>query len=169
MRLILSKLHKVFSYFSVWADIQFLFSLSECFGISVHHRAFQLKQTLLSLCIASSGGMYITYVRPRELYVSYLDYTFKGYELMMMDFFGHHVLLLYFIFVVMRPYRHMLRERPSFSPYVCTPPFLYFMSGMPFDELYGLNHVDLFMIIPFGFLIYRCILTIYERMWHEKV
>jgi len=158
MKICFSKLYKMFSYFSIWADIQFVFTLHTSFGMSFQHRLFDLKKTLFSLCLASVGGSYITYVYPRSIYVSYLDHTFQDTSLMILDMVGHHSILLYFIVVVMRPYRYMLHRQPTFSPYIFAFPFLYFAGGLPYEELYGLRAIDLMVVFPLSLGLYASIL-----------
>lgn len=158
MKLCFSKLYKMFSYFSIWADIQFVFTLHTSFGMSTQHRLFDLKKTLFSLCLASVGGSYITYVYPRTIYLSYLDHTFHNTSLIILDIVGHHSILLYFIVVVMGPYRHMLHRQPTISPYIFTLPFLYFAGGLPYEDLYGLRTIDLMVVFPLSVGLYVTIL-----------
>lgn len=159
MYLSILRLYEMFSYFSVWADIQFLLCMTDLFGVSIQHRPFELQRTFLCLIIASVGGAYITYLHPRQLYVGYLDHTFKDTNLIMMDMLGHHFLTCYFFLIVMRPYEKLLIHQPKFSPFIFMLPFLYFMSGLPYDELYGLRTIDLMIFMPFAILIYYMMMT----------
>lgn len=154
MRLCLNKLYKMFSYFSVWADIQLLIT-----SVMPHHRKIhEIHPTLLSLCIASTGGLYITYARPQSIYVEYLDHTFEGIPLKMMDFLGHHLLLIYFVMVEMRPFSRIIQLRPLFAPSTLLLPFLYAVSEIPYLHMYGLDLSDLMIIIPCAFVLYVTLL-----------
>lgn len=165
MKLRLLELHKIFSYFSIWADLQFLFTLFPWTGVSPVHRLYEMKKTLLCLCMASVGGAYITYIRPGQIYVSYLDHTFENTSIVMMDFLGHQLLLMYFVFVTMRPYRFMLGNVSTFSLYNFTLPVLYFMAGLPYQELYGLTTLDAILISGLSVAYYYTILKYYNSIY----
>ena len=165
MNLRLLELHKMFSYFSIWADLQFLFTLFPWTGVSPGHRLYEMKKTLLCLCMASTGGAYITYIRPQKIYVSYLDHTFENTSLVLMDFLGHQLLLTYFVLVTMRPYRFVLENVPTFSVYNFSLPVLYFMAGFPYQELYGLTTLDAILISGMSVTYYHTILTYYHSIY----
>jgi len=137
MRLRWKKTYQAFFYYSVWADLMLCYTL----WTGKHHR---WTQTML--CGASAGGLYLTYVRPRRLYVAYLDHVFEGKGLMFLDLVGHHLPLL--LFSNGSPPLRLDFFLPSLWI-----PLLYIMV-CPYPTLYGISLKDLFPIFGMYAILY---------------
>lgn len=161
MRLCFDQLYMMFSYFSVWTDMQFLLFQLESSPILRRHL---MPSTFLCLCISSVGGLYITHVRPRRLHVPYLDHTFEGLSLCLMDVLGHHLLLLYFFFVDMKPLMYKRRHAPTLSLRTLFLPFCYFMAELPHHQLYGLSTMDMTIIAFLSLVLHHTLLVHYDAV-----
>lgn len=153
MILRLHLLHRMFTYLSIWADVQTAMVLLPSLGMSFAHRIHETKRTLFALCVCSCGGLYNAYIRPRTMYVSYLDHTFDGWKLCALDMIGHQLLLFcFYTFHVFR-HRYLLSTSPTFAFHILWMPMLYVLS-MPFHELYGFSWIDVMLVACLSVLVY---------------
>lgn len=158
----------MFTYFSVWTDVKMAMTLCPSLGMSaLDHRLYETKATLYALCVCSVGGLYVTHVHPRHLYVSYLDHRFDGLVLTCLDFLGHHLLLGYFYWYHVLPYRGVLTAYPSFTFHILWMPLLYILC-MPYDRLYGFRTQEVVYVSCLSLLMYVALLSLIHSLPPES-
>jgi hypothetical protein len=126
---------EVFSYYSSWAILFFF--------IPFQSRIFQLMRFHM-LLHASLGGAYISYLYPRILHVSYMNIILDGFLLQSIDFFAHH---LFLIFAMMN--NHIPRVCTWIDLWIVNTPMLIYLFNFNIGYRYGLRMIDIMVLFCF--------------------
>lgn len=78
-------------YFSMW-NILFI-------GFHILHTTNRISCPILyyNSVLCSVGGWYMTWIFPRKLYVRYCRLYVRGWDMILMDIIGHHLVLIYIL------------------------------------------------------------------------
>jgi len=154
-----SQLYKILWYFSIWTDIQVLFIVFPSLGLTFSN-IYELKRTLLCLCLCCVGGFYNANIYPRVLRLPYLhNREIIGLELKLLDILGHDIIMYYYYTHYILPNKSSLKLTPSFSLYILYTPFLYFLC-MPYQQLYGFRFKDACLVSISTIFLYLFLISI---------
>lgn len=126
-----------FSYFTNWTLTLYFIDLY--FGLP----SICKYSLLLLLNTIAIGGLYITYISPKMIYVPVFNVLIKGSYLMILDFIFHMVPCIEYNI----RYR---QEKRNKSLYILLISLYYFIMN-PYEK-YGLTLVDLYIIIVHVFI-----------------
>ena len=125
-----------YSYMTNWILFSLLLFMSNNFN---YKYLFTLK---LLLTYGFVGGLYITYINPKYIYVKYLDIFLKGKLLYICDFFCHILPLLYLNYWI---YKNEIIIRNNSCIYFVLINLIYLTINDPI-KLYNITWVDCYKI-----------------------
>lgn len=122
-----------FSYFTIWTLFSLLFYM--------YNPNPWLKGFVKTMVYQSSiGGMYLTYIYPRNIYVAYCNLHMKGMLMKISDFFSHHVPVIWVVQNI------SLDEISFFQRILWVSPLLIYMIFHSVYEKYQIRPIDIYRL-----------------------
>lgn len=138
----------VFSYFSVWNLLSFIF-ISDYFYMN--ELLYKLKINLLLQTFI--GGFYISYLFPKYIKIPYLNLIITDIILYSIDFFSHQLPFFYTLF-------HSRPISVSWSDFIIMNlPITFYIIFFDYEYRYGIRLKDIFFLFFYYIIGFYCLVS----------